>query len=324
MPKTTHPRRGSIQFTPRSRARSPIPHVKLWVPKEGSKILGFSGYKVGSTQAVIIENRPKNPVTGKERRLQATVIEVPPVKVVGYRVYSQDFRKSLGEVWAEVLPKELGRRLNNPKKTKDPEPKVSGSIRMIVCTQPHLAGFGKKIPEIMEVGIAGTPEQQLAFAKEMLGKEIKAKDVLKAGDYLDVFSVTKGKGFQGPVKRHGVVLQPPKTKRSRRKPANIGGWRPKHTLWQVPMGGQMGYNQRCEFNKRILSMAENGIVTKDGWKHYGQIRSDYMLLLGSVGGPSKRLIRFRFASRPPHIKSFDIPSVASTGMRVGEEAAKKQ
>lgn len=323
MPKTTHPRRGSIQFTPRSRARSPIPHIKFWVPKEGSKILGFSGYKVGSTQAVIVENRPKNPVTGKERRLQATVIEVPPLKVVGYKVYSQDFGKSLGEVWAESLPKELGRRLNNPKKTKESELKVSGPVRLIVCTQPHLAGFGKKIPEIMEVGIAGNPEQQLALAKEMLGKEIKAKDVLKAGDYLDVFSVTKGKGFQGPVKRHGVVLQSIKSKRSRRKPANIGGWRPKHTLWTVPMAGQMGYNQRCEFNKRVLSMAEGGIRTKSGWKHYGQIRGDYLLLLGSVGGPSKRLIRLRFASRPP-FKSFDIPSVTSTGMMIVEEATTKK
>lgn len=317
MPKTTHPRRGSLQFTPRSRARSQIPHIKYWVEKEGSKILGFSGYKVGSTQAIVIENRPKSPAVGRERRLQATVIEVPPVKVVGYRVYTQNFGRSVGEGWAKSLPKELGRRLPLRKKPGD-EPKATGPVRLIVCTQPNVAGFGKKTPEVMEIGLAGAPEEQLATAKELLGKEIRAKDVLKAGDYIDVFSVSKGKGFQGPVKRHGVVLQPIKTKRSRRKPGNIGGWRPKHTLWTVPMGGQMGYNQRCEFNKRILSVTEGGIRVGGGWKHYGQIRGDHLLLLGSVPGPAKRIVRFRFASRPP-FKPFDLPSVVSTALSVTEE-----
>lgn len=36
-----------------------------------------------------------------------------------------------------------------------------------------------------------------------LGKEIRVQDVFTEGDYLDAVGVSKGRGFQGVVKRHG-------------------------------------------------------------------------------------------------------------------------
>ena len=36
-----------------------------------------------------------------------------------------------------------------------------------------------------------------------LGKEIRVQDVFKEGDFLDAVGTSKGKGFQGVVKRHG-------------------------------------------------------------------------------------------------------------------------
>jgi large subunit ribosomal protein L3 len=36
-----------------------------------------------------------------------------------------------------------------------------------------------------------------------LGKEIKVQDVFKEGDFLDAVGTSKGKGFQGVVKRYG-------------------------------------------------------------------------------------------------------------------------
>lgn len=318
MPKTTHPRRGNLQFMPRNKAASIVPHINSWaIPKNKPeiKLLGFAGYKVGQTHGLFVENNPKSPLVGQERFVPITVLETPPLKVVGLRFYSGD--RSSGEIWSDSLPKEIGRRINRKKgggelkpEKEDAEKLSADDIKLILCAQPSLAGFGKKKPEIMEYALAGSLTEKLNYAKEMLGKEIRARDVFKEGDMVDVFAVTKGKGFQGPVKRHGVTLlpNPTKVKRSRRKPANIGGWRPKHTLWQVPMGGQMGFQQRCEYNKKILKLAEGGLKKAGGWKHYGQVLSDVIFIAGSVPGPSKRLVKMRFALRPPK-RVFEAPAL---------------
>jgi large subunit ribosomal protein L3 len=63
--------------------------------------------------------------------------------------------------------------------------------------------------------------------------------------------------------------------------------------------GQMGYQQRTEFNKRILKIGENPaeITPAGGFLHYGQLKSPYVLVKGSIPGPTKRLIRIRPAIR---------------------------
>lgn len=309
MSRKSHPRRGSLQFNPRWRAGSEIAHISKWVEKKDAKVLGFCGYKVGLIHGLMAETNQKSPLKGQERQVALTVVEAPPLKVVGYRFYDGT---AVGEVWANNLPKELGRTLKLPKKEKnvdiDALKAKAKKIVLIVSTQPYLAGFPKKRPEIMEYGLAGELDVQLKTGQEFLGKEIAAKDILKPGDYLDAFSITKGKGFQGPVKRHGVSLLPPKTKRSRRKPGNIGGWVPKHSFWGTPMPGKMGFYQRCEFNKRLLKIGEKGFPNSAGWPHYGTVKSDYLLFKGSLGGPAKRLVRFRFAIRSPkHIS--ELPQV---------------
>jgi large subunit ribosomal protein L3 len=61
----------------------------------------------------------------------------------------------------------------------------------------------------------------------------------------------------------------------------------------------MGYQQRTEFNKRILKIGENGmeITPKGGFLHYGVLKNPYVLIKGSIPGPAKRLIRIRPAIR---------------------------
>ena len=75
----------------------------------------------------------------------------------------------------------------------------------------------------------------------------------------------------------------------------IGAWHPARTGWTVPRAGQMGYHQRTEPNKKILKISDNPreINPKGGWKHYGVINSPYVMLEGSIPGPTKRLIRMR-------------------------------
>jgi large subunit ribosomal protein L3 len=58
--------------------------------------------------------------------------------------------------------------------------------------------------------------------------------------------------------------------------------------------GQMGYHQRTEFNKRISRSGRRGRShSEGGFLNYGLVRGDYVLIKGSVPGPSKRLIRLR-------------------------------
>lgn len=59
--------------------------------------------------------------------------------------------------------------------------------------------------------------------------------------------------------------------------------------------GQTGYHQRTEFNKRILKIGSDGeeVTPEGGFINYGLVRGDYVLIKGSVPGPSKRLIRLR-------------------------------
>lgn len=65
------------------------------------------------------------------------------------------------------------------------------------------------------------------------------------------------------------------------------------------MPGQMGFQQRTEFNKRIIKIGENAdeINPAGGFLHYGLVRNNYVLIKGSIPGPAKRLVRIRSATR---------------------------
>jgi len=62
----------------------------------------------------------------------------------------------------------------------------------------------------------------------------------------------------------------------------------------------MGYQQRTEFNKRLMALGENGseITPDGGFPGYGVVRNNYALIKGSLPGPVKRLVRMRNAIRP--------------------------
>ena len=81
-------------------------------------------------------------------------------------------------------------------------------VRLIVATQPSMVkSIPGKIPEIMEVGLTGNDNiAKLEWASERLGGEIDVSDVWHAGQDVDVVGVTKGKGWQGAVKRWGVKI----------------------------------------------------------------------------------------------------------------------
>ena len=311
MPKHNKPNRGSMAFSPRKRARAETPHVASWAAVEGDdpKILGFAGYKVGMSHIMAVDYRKKSTTAGQEIRMPVTIVEIPPMKVIGARGYIQDTYglRTLTEAWEKKIDKDLERTLPIPKghNAKAAWKKMSDSdleeVRLLVHTQPRMVtGIPKKRPEIMEMAVGGgSVDAQIEFAKEMMGKEFTMSDFTQDGEMLDAIAVTTGYGFQGHVKRWGVKLLTHKNSKHRRMIGNLGPFSPGYVVSTVPQAGQTGYHQRTEYNKRLLKIGDNPdeINPKGGFLNYGLIRGNYALLHGSLPGPSKRLIRFRKAVR---------------------------
>jgi large subunit ribosomal protein L3 len=78
-------------------------------------------------------------------------------------------------------------------------------------------------------------------AEFSVGEEIKA-DIFKAGDYVDVSAVTKGKGYAGVIKRHNFGMQPTTHGQSDRTRArgSSGGQGPQKVLKGMRMSGHLG------------------------------------------------------------------------------------
>ena len=300
-----------MAFSPRKRARSETPHISSWAAVEGDdpKILGFAGYKVGMSHIMAVDYRKKSTTAGQEIRMPVTIVEIPPMKVIGARGYIQDTYglRTLTEAWEKKIDKDLERTLPIPKghNAKAAWKKMSDSdleeVRLLVHTQPRMVtGIPKKRPEIMEMAVGGgSVDAQVEFAKEMMGKEFTMSDFTQDGEMLDAIAVTTGYGFQGHVKRWGVKLLTHKNSKHRRMIGNLGPFSPGYVVSTVPQAGQTGYHQRTEYNKRLLKIGDNPdeINPKGGFLNYGLIRGNYALLHGSLPGPSKRLIRFRKAVR---------------------------
>ena len=316
MPKINRPRRGSLAYSPRKRAKSPIPKYQSWPAYNGAPVLqGFAGYKVGMTHVIMVDDHKDSPTEGKEIMVPVTIIEVPAMKVAAIRAYSKDTygRHAFSEVWADSLDSVLGRRITMPKESTTEAAKKSLSeaiaagkvteLHALMYTQPvTISGVPKKVPDLMEIKVAGgTLDKQFEFISGLLGKEVSLGNVIQMGAYADITAITTGKGTQGAVKRWGVMLR--KRKHSRggkeRHVGTLGPWNPHHIRWEVPQIGQMGFQQRTEFNKRILKIGENAkeITPAGGFLHYGVINNPYVLIKGSIPGPVKRLVRIRPAIR---------------------------
>jgi len=264
------------------------------------------------THIFYVDNFKGSPNYGKEIFKAATVLETPPMRVCAVRVYEKtyDGLKALTEVWSKDLPKDMERKFTLPK-----EPKFEDNIerlneyldrisevRIIAATQPRLASVPKKKPDVMEIKIGGgSIEEQLKYADTVFGKELTVSNVFKEGSFVDVISITKGKGFQGPVKRFGIKILPHKSRKTKRGVAAIGPWHPARIVYTVPRPGQMGYFHRVEYNKRILKIGSDGseITPEGGFVRYGLVRGNYVLIEGSVPGPVKRLVKLRYPARPP-------------------------
>lgn len=315
MTRHHQPRKGSVAFSPRKRSAKESPRIKSWPKTDETKLLGFPGYKVGMTHVTVLDTVKNSPTEGRDITSPVTILEVPPVVVMGIRAYRKTTYgiETMTDVLAGDLDEDLDKSITIPKET-DSETKINElkekineieDIRIILHTKPRLTSVPKKKPEILEFGIGGAKlEDKLEYAISILGKELNITDTFFDGEHVDTIAVTKGKGFQGPVKRFGVRIQYGKAARSSkaRVVGSIGPWSPSRTMWTVPMAGQMGYHKRTEYNKKILKIGDASetetINPKGGFVKYGLVKNNYVMIKGSLPGPSKRLVILRKAVRP--------------------------
>jgi large subunit ribosomal protein L3 len=237
------------------------------------------------------------------------------MRILGVRGYQMTpyGKQAIGEAWADAEQiaeafSELFKRLPE-RKEHDAEKHFANlesadlcEVRLIVATQPgNVSGVPTKVPDVMEMGLdGGTTSDQLNFAKEKLGEEYSFADTFEEGGLTDIVAVTKGYGWQGVIRRFGGKLQSHKNSKKRRQHGNMGDFGTGYVRKTIRQGGQTGYHQRTEYNKRVLRIAspeDHAITPAGGFLHYGEVNSDYILVKGSVPGPAKRLIRFRDATR---------------------------
>jgi large subunit ribosomal protein L3 len=111
------------------------------------------------------------------------------------------------------------------------------------------------------------------------GQEIKA-DIFAAGDHIDATAISKGKGYQGAIKRHGQHRGPMKhgSKFHRHAGSNGTSSDPSRVYKGKKMPGQMGNKRVTIQNLEIVRVdAENNLI----------------LVRGAVPGPKKSLVTLK-------------------------------
>lgn len=316
------PRRGSIAYLPRKRADTLEPSMKMFdIVSDKPTLLGFAGYKVGMIHVITLDDREHTPNYGKPLMNSATIISTPPLKIIGFRGYTNNHGlKTLFDVYSNSMPNNIARKfvmknIDQNSAISNAESKIDmiNSLNAIVCTIPREAGLEQKKPYVFEIGVGGGDiKSRFEYLKSLLGKEVRVNEIFKPGMFIDVSAITKGKGFEGPVTRWGVKRKQHKSRKSVRALGTLGAWNPRSVMYTVPRAGQMGFHQRIEYNKRILGInnpQENNITPSGGFMHYGILKSDYIIVRGSVPGTIKRLIKMRYAIRSTKIVAPNILEV---------------
>lgn len=326
------PRHGSLQFRPKRRSSSIRPSIRTFpadVPSNPCHLTAFLAYKAGMTHVVrSVELRAKNKMVTKELMEAVTLLEAPPMVVHGVVGYKNTLdglvRTKL--ILAEHLSEGVIRRMykrkyvpgmkyddmrdNTGYSQDDIEELKTNSdvIRVLVHTQvDRIPSCHQKKSHIAEFQInGGTIEEKVAFAFDKLEKEITVGEVFEKNELLDTIGVTKGKGFQGVVKRWGITILPRKSNKGCRKVACIGAWHPSRVMYSVARAGQLGYHRRTQVNVAVYSVGKaaepvatefdltvKSINPMGGFPHYGNIQTDYIMLKGAITGPRKRVVTLR-------------------------------
>ena len=196
-----------------------------------------------------------------------TVLEAGPCRVLGLRTKERDGYEAAQIAFEPLDAKRL--------------------------TQPRVGIFKKENIEphrhVVEIrGYEGVEQ----------GQELKA-EIFAAGEIVDVTSTSKGKGFQGLIKRHKFSRGPESHgSMNVRQPGAIGATDAARVFKGVRMSGQMG-------NERVTGRAYK-VVRVDADRNL-------LLIKGGVPGAKGALVLVRQSTKPVKVKG---PAGKPTGRKV--------
>eukprot|EP00002_Diphylleia_rotans_P007284 TRINITY_DN167_c0_g2_i1.p1 TRINITY_DN167_c0_g2~~TRINITY_DN167_c0_g2_i1.p1 ORF type:complete len:395 (-),score=69.83 TRINITY_DN167_c0_g2_i1:156-1340(-) len=281
------PRHGSLGFLPRKRAASIRGKVRSY-PKDNAALpphlTAFLAYKAGMTHITRDVERPGSKLHKKEVIEAVTVLDAPPIIVVGVVGYEETIKglRTIGTVWAHHLSNEVKRRFyRNWYRSKRKaftkyakqfaaEGKIQTRlsdlkeratvIRVLAHSQVSKLPLRLKKAHLTEIQINGgkNAAEKVDFAYSLFEKPVEVSTVFSANEMIDTVAVTKGHGFKGVVSRWGVTKLPRKTHKGLRKVACIGAWHPARVSYAVPRAGQKGFFHRTEINKKVYRVGKAG------------------------------------------------------------------
>ncbi|KAH0631750.1 hypothetical protein JD844_019516 [Phrynosoma platyrhinos] len=277
-------------------------------------------------------HRPGLKVSKREEVEAVTIIETPPLVVVGVVGYIETPRgmRNFKTIFAEHLSDECRRRFYKNwhkskkkaftkycKKWQDETgkkqlekdfaamKKYCKIIRIIVHTQVNIPccslAFG--------VSFSPSANQPSHGSETTLGKSTESP-LLKEEQ-------------QGVTSRWHAKKLPRKTHKGLRKVACIGAWHPARVGYSIARAGQKGYHHRTEVNKKIYRIgrgvhvedgkmvrnnastnydtSEKTITPMGGFPHYGEVNNDFVMLKGCVIGTKKRMLTLRKGPQKKHL-----------------------
>lgn len=151
-----------------------------------------------------------------------------------------------------------------------------GEIREKLVNKPEKGHFAKAGVDVKRFVKEFRFENAAEYA---VGQEIKA-DIFAAGDHIDATAISKGKGYQGAIKRHGQSRGPMShgSKYHRHAGSNGAASDPSRVFKGKKMPGQMGHVQVTVQNLEIVRVdTENNLL----------------LVKGAVPGPKKSLVTIK-------------------------------
>jgi large subunit ribosomal protein L3 len=278
MGNTGRPKRASAQYRPRKRFFGQIPKIQNWNDDKNYLLKGFYGFKVGMMNYQHEKLVDENLIFHTS---PLTVLECPPIlfkKLYGYKKSHKGLVRTpledLSQFTNEIT-------------------EVRGEVQV---TKPFTSKQTTSLT--FELGLNITNENISEIFEKIKNKTLFeiTNEIFDLNSYVDIISLTKGKGFQGRIKRLGVSRLSHKNSKKRRAVATQGTKRPGFTRPTVGARGQFGYFQRTIFNNKIIDSLTPEQLTKI-FPSYGQIKTKAILVHGSIPGPAKRLVILRNSQR---------------------------
>jgi len=254
------------------------------------------GFKAGMSHVIREVEKPGSKLHNKETSEAVTVIETPPMTVVGCVGYvkTPTGPKKLQTIWAKHVNDGFKKRIvknwyrrkktaafskiasrygseKELEKMKNLLKKYSVSVRaichtqMVVNNKKRIRSVQSKRDPIMEFQInGGTIAEKVDFVVSKFEQDVRIKDVFSAEEMIDCIAITKGKGFKGVTSRWHTKKLPRKTHKGLRKVACIGAWHPARIAYSVARAGQKGYHHRTEMNKKVFRVGDKDEMHTSG------------------------------------------------------------